>query len=371
MNKVFKKIIKIVFKSVLFLAGAFLFVLFSGFVAVKFNWTKTAGNVDENTGLYNYLADNLNSSFLPSSKNVEEINDDRVYCQLYILSDYADNNAATIFKVYQQQKSYDLIQKMILAVKIRLSDSKALDERLSVCDREEKLDVDSVWLANRLQNPKQKSVFSWQNEEPWQIIRQAVVKDKDVLTQVGAELKIPARLILSVAIVEQLRLYYTQRELFEQVFKPLKILANANKMAWGVMSIKEAAAIKTEQNLKDSKSDFYLGEAYQNILDFKTDDPDKERYNRLTDSKNHYYSYLYGGLIIKQAATQWLKSGYDISSRPEILATIFNIGLQNSKPKKEPLVGGSKIEIDGSEYVFGSLAYEFYYSGDLMAEFPY
>jgi len=370
-----KKIIIILFKTICFLVLSFLVILVGGFLAVKFNLTKTAGNVDENTGLYNYLADSLasssHSSFLPTSRNQQDINDAKVYCQLYVLSDYVDYNAATIFKAYEQTKSYDLAQKMILAVKLRFTNRELLEERLSICDQEETPKIDVAWLSIRLQNPKQPSIFVWQNEEPWQIIREAVVKDKDVLNKVGSDLKISPRMILSVAIVEQLRLYYTQRELFEQVFKPLKILANANKMAWGVMSIKEAAAIKTEQNLKDRNSVFYLGGPYENILDFKTAAPDKERYDRLTDSHNHYYSYLYGGLIIKQASAQWQKAGFYIDSRPEILATLFNIGLQNSQPKKEPQVGGSKISINNNDYVFGSLAYEFYYSGDLMTEFPY
>ena len=375
MNQTVKKVSVVFLKIVGFLAAAFLFILISGFVAVKFNWTKTAGNVDENTGLYNYLADTLANnkklSFLPDSRDVKDIDDTKVYCQLYILSDYADSNAATILNVYKQNRSYDLAQKMILAVKLRLSNRSLIDERLSLCDKDEVPKIELDWLSNRLQNPKQPSVFSWQNEEPWQIIRQAVIKDKDVLNQVGAELKMSPRLILSVAIVEQLRLYYTQRELFEKVFKPLKILASANKMAWGIMSIKEAAAILTEENLKNKQSDFYLGSDFENVLNFKTADPVKERYDRLTDERNHYYSYLYGGLIIKQVTAQWQKFGYNISHRPEILATLFNIGIQNSKPKTDPLVGGSIIEIDGNKYVFGSLAYEFYYSGDLISEFPY
>lgn len=375
MNKTVKKISLVVLKIVGFLAASFLFILISGFVAVKFNWTKTAGNIDENTGLYNSLADSLvkykNLVSLPSSRDVKDINDAKVYCQLYVLTDYADYNAATILKVYKKNHSYDLVQKMILATKLRIVNKDILEEKLSICDLENKPNIDELWLENRLANPKMANVFSWQNEEPWQIIRQAVLKDKETLNKVSSDLKISPRLILSVAIVEQLRLYYTQRELFETVFRPLKILANANKMAWGVMSIKEPAAILTEQSLKNKQSNFYLGPDYENILNFKTDQPDKERYNRLTDEHNHYYSYLYGGLIIKQAVAQWQKSGYDISSRPEILATLFNIGLQNSKPKAEPLVGGSKIEIDGTEYVFGSLAYEFYYSGDLLEDFPY
>jgi hypothetical protein len=106
-------------------------------------------------------------------------------------------------------------------------------------------------------------------------------------------------------------------------------------------------------------------------LDFKSNDPAKERYDRLTDKSNHYYSYLYGGLIIRQAEEQWAHAGFPIANRPEIIATLFNIGLQNSHPKADPAVGGSEISIENNKYVFGSLAYEFYYSGDLAADFPF
>lgn len=371
MKNIVRKILIILLKLAAGLGFSFLIVLITGFLAVKFNLTKTAGHVDENTGLYNYLANNLNASFLPASRDSQEIKDAKVYCQLSVLSNYADYNTAIIFKVYQQNKSYDLAQKMILATSIRLDKNIGLQNKLSICDSDKAPNISVKWLSTRLEKTQHSNVFVWQNEEPWQVIRQAVIKDKDVLNKVGEELKISPRMILSVAVVEQLRLYYTQRELFERVFKPLKILASANKMAWGVMSIKEAAAIKTEQNLKNPKSQFYLGEEYENILDFKTDKTAQERYERLTNEKNHYYSYLYGGLIIKQIASHWQAAGYNIDDRPEILATLFNIGVQNSKPKSNPLVGGSKIKINGSEYVFGSLAYEFYYSGDLILEFPY
>jgi hypothetical protein len=260
---------------------------------------------------------------------------------------------------------------MILALTLRLQNRPDLNSRLKICDQTEgqvyKLDV----LQNRFKNIKDKNVYTWQEGEPWQVIREAVLKDKTTLERVGQELNIQPRLLLSVAIVEQLRLYYTQRELFEKVFKPLKILANANKMAWGVMSIKEAAAILVENNLKDAQSPFYLGPNYEHVLDFKGNDLAKERYERLTNEKDHYYSYLYGGLIIKQILHQWEKAGHTIDYRPEIIATIFNIGLQNSHPKDNPQVGGSSIKIGEDSYVFGSLAYEFYYSGDMMAEFPY
>lgn len=376
MGKLAKKILIIISKIIGALALAFLLILVAGFLAVRFNLTKTAGDVDENTGIYNSLEDSLTASrqiiaFLPGNRDIAKVDETKIYCKLYILSDYADYNAKTILLAYQKNKSYELAEKMILALELRLQDKSELGNRLSFCNQDKAPEISLDWLNQRLSAPKDANVFLWQTEEPWQIIRQAVVKDKDSLNRVGQELNISPRLLLSVAIVEQLRLYYTQRELFERVFKPLKILASANKMAWGVMSIKEAAAILAEQNLKNKNSDFYLGANYEKLLDFNSNDPVAERYARLTDEKNHYFSYLYGGIIIKQITSQWQKAGYNISDRPEILATLFNIGIQNSHPKANPEVGGSQISIGQDNYVFGSLAYEFYYSGDLMDDFPY
>jgi hypothetical protein len=174
---------------------------------------------------------------------------------------------------------------------------------------------------------------------------------------------------MSVAAVEQMRLYYTQRELFEKVFRPLQILASANKMAWGVMSIKESTAINIENHLNDPNSPFYLGKSYERLLDFQTDQPTQERYNRLINEKDHYYSYLYGALLVRQYIAQWQNAGIDISTRPEIVGTLFNIGFKNSHPKAQPEVGGSLLSIGGHEYTFGSLAFEVYYSGEMSQEY--
>ena len=67
---------------------------------------------------------------------------------------------------------------------------------------------------------------------------------------------------------------------------------------------------------------------------------------------------------------QWENSGYNINDRPEVLATLFNIGFYKSAPKENPEVGGSTITINDRDYTFGGLAYEFYYSGELSGFFP-
>ena len=56
-------------------------------------------------------------------------------------------------------------------------------------------------------------------------------------------------------------------------------------------------------------------------------------------------------------------------SSSEIAGTLL-IGF-TIKAKSKSKVGGSKIDIYGSKYTFGSLAYEFYYSGELVDFFPY
>jgi hypothetical protein len=172
-------------------------------------------------------------------------------------------------------------------------------------------------------------------------------------------------------MVEQLRLFYSQRELYKKYFEPLQILANSNKISLGVMAIKEETATAVEAHLKDPSSPYYLGPEFEHLLDYPADsDIATVRYQRLTSS-NHYYNYLYGALYLKQMMTQWQKAGFDISHRPEIIGTLFNVGFPQSKPNANPQVGGSTVLIDQTNYTFGRLAYEFYYSGELDDIFPY
>jgi hypothetical protein len=95
------------------------------------------------------------------------------------------------------------------------------------------------------------------------------------------------------------------------------------------------------------------------------------RLSRLVQFKNHYYSYLYADIFLKQMKMQWERAGYPIDDRPEILASLFNLGYQRSKPKKNPAVGGATYDIKGTDYTFGAVAFEFYYSGELANIFPY
>ena len=109
----------------------------------------------------------------------------------------------------------------------------------------------------------------------------------------------------------------------------------------------------------------------EHVVDYSPGaDIESERMNRITDAKNPYYSYLYVGLYMKELMAQWQKSGYDISSRPEILSTLYNLGFYYSVPKANPEAGGTVININNTDYTFGDIGYEFYYSGELSDIFP-
>jgi hypothetical protein len=213
--------------------------------------------------------------------------------------------------------------------------------------------------------------IEWSKTEEWKVFSDAVKKDKDVLARVENETGVPARLIVSVLAVEQLRLFTSEREIFKQAFAPLKILGTQSQFSWGVMGIKPETAKTIEENLKDTSSQFYLGKAFENKLDFQTTDPDQERFTRITDEHDRYYAYLYGALYIKELADAWIKSGNgDISQKPEIIGTLYNIGFDHFSPKIHPKAGGAEIEIDGIKYSFGGLTYEIYNSGELTDFYP-
>lgn len=211
----------------------------------------------------------------------------------------------------------------------------------------------------------------WQESEEWRVMEEAIRKDEEVIARAALDAGVPARLIVANLVAEQLRLFFTEREAFKKWFYPLKILGPQSQFSWGVMGMKEETAIAVERHLIDTTSPFYLGPEYEHLLAFSTDDPKTERYLRMTDQYDHYYSYLYAGLYLKQLMAQWERAGFPIDSRPDILSTLYNIGFTRSIPKADPQVGGASLMIAGRQYSFGGLAADFYESALLADLFPH
>jgi hypothetical protein len=218
--------------------------------------------------------------------------------------------------------------------------------------------------------------YVWLNTEEYLSLKDAMKKDQVVLSRVEKETGIKSRLLVSLLFVEQMRLYTSDRELFKKVFEPLKMLGVQSQFSWGVLGLKQDTLIEIENNLKATSSPYYLGPDYEKRLDFaisnatSTENIDSERFMRVTDEHNHYYTYLYAAILLKELEKQWQNAGFDISSKSEILATLYNIGFAHSLPNADPQVGGAEIDIAGTKYSFGRLAYEFYYSEELLDIYP-
>ena len=214
--------------------------------------------------------------------------------------------------------------------------------------------------------------MAWARGEQWQVLKEAIQKDTSVINKVGGETSIPSRIIVASLIVEQLRLFNDNREVYKSVFAPLKILGNQSQFSWGVMGIKQDTARAIEAHLKDTTSPWYLGAKYEHTLDYTstTTDVDSERFNRLTNEHDRRYSYLSAAIYMKQVESQWQNAGFPIDDRPDVVATLFNIGFNNSHPHTDPLSGGAEIDVENQKYSFGSLAQDFYSSNELIDEFP-
>ena len=213
--------------------------------------------------------------------------------------------------------------------------------------------------------------YPWMQGQEWQVLQEAVIKDEAAIKRAALAAGIPSRVIVASLVPEQLRLYHDEREIFKSFFAPLKLLGNQTQFSWGVMGIKPDTARAIELHLKDSTSPYYPGVDYEHLLDVSSTTPtSEERFARIANDNDHYYSYLYAALYLRQIMAQWQHEGYDLSKRPEILATLYNIGFSSSEPKSAPQIGGAQVEINGMTYSFGGLAYEFYYSDALVDHFP-
>lgn len=223
--------------------------------------------------------------------------------------------------------------------------------------------------------------FAWADSEEWATLAAALTKDREVIRKAAFDAGISPRVLVSVVIAEQLRFFTSDRESFKKFFEPLKILGTMSEFSLGVSGVKQETAEVIEKNLKDTSSPYYIGPEYEHLLSASSDKSNaasesntgtsSTRFLRLTDPKDHYYSYLYTALFARQIIEQWKKAGYDLSYRPEIIATLFNLGFDKSVPKDNPKVAGAQVTVGGETYTFGRLAYEFYYSGELIEIFGF
>ena len=311
------------------------------------------------------MADKYNQGFKTDSLSIAK-DEYIMFRTIGILARYYPSNAKTIMKAYYKSNNVQVALRMLDAINLKLKDNKEYQEEIA--NIQIKADLKTL------------SIYPWANCREWKQFCNAVKADKRAIDSVSKLTGVESRFIVMCLVGEQVRMFNSGREAFKKYVTPFNHLILPTNRGYGVTGILEHTALKIEQNLFDKKSNFYAGDYFQNVVNLKDSFPELVNdtiashkhltIQRLIKRGDHYYSYLYTAFFLRQFQAHWVKEGFTLENRPEILGTLFNLGYQKSKPKKNPEVGGSNFKVGGIEYTFGGICYEFYYSGELQDYFP-
>ncbi len=329
----------------------------------KLGVSNNAGIVDRNN---RYLADYHARVSADSVKAAAF--DAESQLRLAVLGCLYPHNARLIRDAAYRCDDPEMLRRMLYTAGMYLHGDSVPTAYESVMDDMGKL------MARYKLEPEAEHLIPWMNDSNWEKLKDALVRDSAVVFRAAALTGVDARLIVGCTVGEQVRLFQTarKREYLKRHLGPVALTVQS-QFSLGVNGIKEQTALKVEQHLRDTASLFYMGDAYAQLLDYPDtleDVVQTMRMERFLNERDHFYSYLYTACILKQIMWQWKRSGYDISDRPDILFTLFNLGFGVSRPHPDPQCGGSVIEVNGRRYTFGVIGNDFFYSGELDKEYP-
>ncbi|MBQ9254172.1 MAG: hypothetical protein IJ180_05290 [Bacteroidales bacterium] len=353
-----KKFVKIIWRVFLYGFAVFGFGVFGAWAIYELGLTNNNGLIDKNT---RYLAkvselegqNNNSNQFLFRTED---------YIKLVTLGKMYPHNAYLIINGLRNAKNDKQLTQMLAACELYIKDNKNYKQMME--------NADKVYGRASVKDNGINAI-PWMNTPEWQALKESIVKDSATIMKAAAITGVEPRMIVGCLVGEQIRLFNSKREMFKKYLGPVKVLSVQSQFSFGVNGIKDFTAAQVERNLKDTQSPFYMGKKYENILDYPSGVNDSIRIKRLVNYHDHTYSYIYTGCIIHQTRNQWKKAGYDISNRPDILFTLFNVGFSQSIPKANPECGGSHITVDDHVYTFGAIGFDFYFSGELSDVFPY
>jgi hypothetical protein len=364
-TKRWKRVLKYSYLTALHvLAGIAAFLIFTA-LAVKFKWTNDKGDVDMNNRYYEDIANKYGKDLKTDSLSL--VKDEYIMFQkLGVLAKYYPQNAKIILDAYQQEKNIYTGLRMLDAISVMLKKNKAFMREMNAIRAKE--------------NISNQSAYEWSNYKVWKDFCKTIAKDKASIDSVSRLTGVESRIIVMCVVGEQLRMFNSGREKFKQYVYPYTRLMMPTNRGYGVSGILEHTAIRIERTLFNKEDPFYAGDYFQKCINVNDSFPQvindtiaahkHKTIQRLIKGGDHYYSYLYTAFLMRQFQSHWERANLDLSNRPEILGTLFNLGYQKSKPKKNPEVGGSTFKVGERDYTFGGLCFEFYYSGELQKEFP-
>lgn len=353
-----KKAVRIIRKVLIYGFALFGVGVFGAWAIYELGLTNNGGLVDKNN---RYLATVSDNTAINKNDTTERFVTQN-YLKLLTLGKLYPHNAKLIIEGLRNSKNDVQIAQMLAACEMYLQN----DDKYHNLLKQGQGVYGTASVADNKHN-----VIEWMNEPEWEALKESIKKDSAAINKAAKITGVEPRMIVGCLVGEQIRLFNSKREIFKRYLGPVKVLSVQSQFSFGVNGIKDFTARMVEDHLKDKTSPFYMGAKYEHILDYDGYVNDSIRIKRLVDYRDHTYSYIYTGCIIHQTRNQWKKAGYDISNRPDILFTLFNVGFAASKPSDNPQCGGSHIKVGEKIYTFGVIGFDFYYSGELADVFPY
>lgn len=199
--------------------------------------------------------------------------------------------------------------------------------------------------------------FAWSRTDVWDSTLLALEKDREAILVASRETGLSPRLVALPALCEQMRRAESFRDRYKRVFS--KFIPTGN-LSMGVTGIKP----ETIRNIVP-----WVDPRFLPWIDSVSDETIRKR---LGDDDDHRWSYLYAAACLSAIQRRWkAEAGVDLTYRPDILLTIYNIGFHKCTPHPDPQPGGAVFKVGNAEYTFGTFAWEFFWSGRAVQQFPF
>ncbi len=183
------------------------------------------------------------------------------------------------------------------------------------------------------------------------------------INKYSSELGIDARIVGGVIYVEMFRNLTTPKGFIETKLEGNWFTRELLSLKGATFGIGQMACMEMggcRRHFKSPKSPFYMGKKFENYITQEDFIKANEGTPYVTESGVNGYKYTnpdaqikFVAAMIAQIQSHWKNAGYDISSKPEILGTLYNLGFEKSKPKAHPKSGGTENYIFGENMRFG------------------
>lgn len=154
-----------------------------------------------------------------------------------------------------------------------------------------------------------------------------IIERKKLISSASEMFDVNPAYLSAIIYTERTKNYDWTDEAFDEV-----IARVGQNSSLGFAQVKMKTAYFIEKQLSDSTSKFYCGKKYENILKVS-----KTPYLLIEKLKNDSLNILYAAAYLRVIQSFWSKNGYSIDNKPEIIGSLYQLGLFHSNGKvREP-----------------------------------